>query len=84
MEDDPPKMSNRLITFTLFSAFALASNLASAVHEFGHALGCWLGGGRVAGFVLRPFDFSYVDTVMGNAPPWSHMLRSGGGIFFGI
>ncbi len=68
----------------LFSAFAVCANLATAIHEFGHALGCWLGGGQVTGFVLRPFDFSYVSTHMENLPPWSHMLKSGGGILFGI
>lgn len=73
-----------LIAFSLFSTFALGANLATVVHEFGHALGCWIGGGRVTGFVLRPFDFSYVPVDMGFSPPWGHMLMSGGGIFFGV
>ena len=73
-----------LIAITLLSTFALGANLSSAMHECGHALGCWIGGGHVTGFVLRPFDFSHVGTNMGSRPPWSNMLMSGGGILFGI
>ncbi|MCX5660159.1 MAG: M50 family metallopeptidase [Planctomycetota bacterium] len=73
-----------MVAFALLCTFALCANLETAIHEFGHALGCWIGGGRVTGFVLRPFDFSYVPTAMGTRPPWSHMLMSGGGILFGI
>lgn len=84
MNNPQMRMSSSRIAFTLFSAFALCANLSTALHESGHALGCWLGGGRVTEVVLRPFDFSHVSMDMGNVPPWSHMLTSGGGILFGI
>lgn len=83
-QEDTGRRNSGLMSLTLFSAFAIAANLATAVHEFGHALGCWRGRGRVTAVVLRPFDFSYVSTDMGTAPPWGHMLMSGGGILFGV
>src|SRR5262245_37433994 len=70
--------------FALFSAFALCANLASAIHEFGHALGAWLGGVRIAEWYLRPFDFSRVEIESQGASLRGIMLWSGGGIFFGV
>lgn len=70
--------------FALFSAFALCANVAGAIHEFGHALGAWLGGLRITEWYLRPFDFSRVSIESQDAPMWGIMMWSGGGIFFGV
>lgn len=70
--------------FALFCAFSLCANLAGAIHEFGHALGAWLGGVRIAEWYLRPFDFSRVEIESQGASLRGIMLWSGGGIFFGV
>jgi predicted Zn-dependent protease len=41
-----------MIAWTLFGSSAVGMNLSSALHEFGHALGIWLGGEQVTGFYL--------------------------------
>lgn len=47
----------------------LASWLAmQAVHEFGHVLGAWLTGGRVAKVVLHPFTISRTDLAHNPSP----------------
>src|SRR3954451_22380263 len=39
-----------------------------AVHEFGHVLGAWLTGGRVARVVLHPLTISRTDLAENPAP----------------
>ena len=43
------------------SACALSWMLMTVSHEFGHALGAWLTGGRVERIVLYPFAISRTD-----------------------
>jgi multisubunit Na+/H+ antiporter MnhG subunit len=53
-----PSRRSFLIAFTLFASYCLGANVAIALHEFGHALGCWLAGGKVLGLVLAPQGYS--------------------------
>lgn len=52
----------RLHQVVLIVSTLLASWLGmQAVHEFGHVIGAWLTGGRVAGVVLHPLTISRTD-----------------------
>jgi hypothetical protein len=72
-----------VIAFTLFAAACLAHNLSIAAHEFGHALGTWLGGGEVIEFVVNPLATSHVYA----GPEFSYehglALHTWGGVVFG-
>jgi hypothetical protein len=72
-----------VIAFTLFAAACLAHNLALAAHEFGHALGTWLGGGEVIEFVVNPLTTSHVYA--GSEFDYEHglALHTWGGVVFG-
>ena len=55
-------MTNRLHQAILISSAIVSSWLAmQAVHESGHVLAAWLGGGRVAKVVLNPLTISRTD-----------------------
>src|SRR5262245_32183074 len=56
-ERQPPRRL-ALIAFMLFASYCLGANVAIALHEFGHALGCLLAGGKVLGLVLGPQGYS--------------------------
>src|SRR5262245_1769567 len=53
-----PSRRSFLIAFTLFASYCLGANVAIALHELGHALGCWIAGGKVLGLVLAPQGYS--------------------------
>src|SRR5262245_34016558 len=76
-----------LIAFALFASYCLSANVAIALHELGHALGCWLAGGKVLGLVLGPqgYSGSYAarDIHAGFAMPHGQLLLVAGGPVFG-
>jgi hypothetical protein len=76
-----------VVAFTLFASYCLAANVAIALHEFGHALGCWLGGGRVVGLFLAPqgYSGSYAarDFSVEYATRYGRLLQVAGGPVFG-
>ncbi len=82
-----PLRSLFLIAFTLGASYCLGANLAVALHEFGHALGCWLAGGRVLGLVLAPqgYSGSYAarDFSADFATRHGYLLLVAGGPIFG-
>src|SRR5437879_2266857 len=56
------RLVRRLHQIVLILSTVLGSWLGmQAVHEFGHVLGAWLTGGRVARVVLHPFTISRTD-----------------------
>ena len=74
------------VALTLFASYTLAANLAIALHEFGHATGCWLAGGKVLGLVLAPQGYagSYAARDFSTDFSTSHgylMLVAGGPVF---
>jgi hypothetical protein len=75
--------NSAVITFTLFAAACLAHNLAIAAHEFGHALGTWLGGGEVIEFVVNPLTTSHVFAGPTFAKDYGYVLHTWGGVAFG-
>jgi hypothetical protein len=85
-ERHPPR-SRLLIAFTLFASYCLGTNVAIALHEFGHALGCWIGGGKMLGLVLHPqgFSESYAarDIPAGFAVSHGYLMTVAGGPVFG-
>jgi hypothetical protein len=72
-----------VIAFTLFAAALLAHNLSIAAHEFGHALGTWLGGGEVIEFVVNPLTTSHVFAGPAFAKEYGYALHTLGGVVFG-
>jgi hypothetical protein len=72
-----------VIALTLFAAASLAHNLSIAAHEFGHAVGTWLGGGEVIEFVVNPLATSHVYA----GPEFTHehglALHTWGGVVLG-
>jgi hypothetical protein len=85
-EQGPPR-STVLIAFTLFASYCLGANVAIALHEFGHALGCWTAGGRMLGLVLGPqgYSGSYAarDVSAGFAVSHGYLMTVAGGVVFG-
>lgn len=64
---------------TLLAGFAFGMHLAVLLHELGHALGHWVGGGHVTAFVMQsPLPAGYVR---GPAP--NPYLAVWGGVVFG-
>ena len=60
---------NRLRQVVLIGSVVLGSWLGmQAVHEFGHVLGAWLTGGRVARVVLHPLTISRTDLAHNPSP----------------
>jgi hypothetical protein len=76
-----------LIAFTLFASYCLSVNLAIALHEIGHLIGCWTGGGKALGLVLAPqgFSGSYAarDVAAGFTRDGGYLLHVAGGVVFG-
>jgi hypothetical protein len=72
-----------LMAFTLFAAACVAHNLSIAAHEFGHALGTWLGGGEVIEFVVNPLATSHVYAEPEFAYEHGLALHTWGGVAFG-
>jgi hypothetical protein len=85
-EPAPPR-SAVLIAFTLFASYCLGANAAIALHESGHALGCWLAGGKMLGLVLGPqgYSGSYAarDIPAGFTVAHGYLIHVAGGIGFG-
>jgi len=67
------------LSLFLFGSFAIGYNLATAVHELGHAIVIWATGGTVARIVLHPFSWSY--TYYSSSPGYP-ILTSWAGILF--
>ncbi|MGB8983563.1 MAG: M50 family metallopeptidase [Anaerolineales bacterium] len=67
------------LSLFLFGSFAIGYNLATAVHELGHAIVIWATGGTVARIVLHPFTWSY--TYYSPSPGYP-ILTSWAGILF--
>jgi len=64
---------------TLLAGFTIGMHVANFLHELGHALGCWLSGGRVTAIVIQsPMPAGFVD---GHAP--NPFLTVWGGVAFG-
>jgi hypothetical protein len=76
-----------LVSFTLFASYAFGTNVAIALHEFGHAMGCWLAGGKILGLYLAPqgYSASYArpDLADGYATTHGHPVLLAGGPVFG-
>jgi hypothetical protein len=78
---DPSASGNRLHQAVLILATLLGSWLGmQIVHEFGHVLGGWLTGGRVARVVLHPLTFSRTDWAINPHP----LLVAWAGPVFGV
>jgi hypothetical protein len=75
--------STSLIAFTLLAAACVAHNLSIAAHEFGHALGTWLGGGEVIEFVINPLATSHVYAGPEFTSQYGLALHTWGGVIFG-
>lgn len=67
------------LSLFLFGSFAIGYNLATALHELGHAIALRMTGGVVGGIVLHPFTWSY--TYYSSAPKFP-ILTSWAGILF--
>src|SRR5262249_42182532 len=66
-------------TLTLFAGFLIGIHIAVFLHELGHALGTWIGGGHVSAIVmLAPLPAGYVT---GSAP--NPLPSIWGGVAFG-
>src|SRR5262245_1903541 len=58
----------------LYQSILIAATLAAswlgmqAVHEFGHVIGAWLSGGKVAAVVLHPATISYTQLAENPSP----------------
>src|SRR5262245_12960697 len=82
-----PTRNGALIVFTLFASYCLGVNVAIALHEFGHALGCWIAGGKMLGLVLAPqgLSGSYAarDVRAGFALSHGYLIHIAGGLVFG-
>lgn len=76
-----------LIGFTLFASYGFAANVAIGLHELGHAVGCWLAGGRVLGLYLAPqgYTLSYAarDFSVEYATSHGHLILVAGGPLLG-
>jgi len=77
-----------LMAVTLFGSYCLATNVAIALHELGHILGCWIGGGKPLGVVLGPqgVSGSYAarDLSFGFTRDYGYLAHLLGGFAFGI
>jgi hypothetical protein len=82
-----PPRSAVLIAFTLFGSYCLGANVAIALHECGHALGCWIAGGKMIGLVLSPQGYSgsyaWRDNAAGFTVSHGYLIHIAGGIVFG-
>jgi len=67
------------LSLGLFGTFAIGYNLSNAIHELGHALAMWLGGGRVKMVLLHPFSWSY--TYYLGKPPFPATTAAAGVLF---
>src|SRR5262249_8791789 len=85
-ERRPPRRLS-LIAFTLFASYCLGANGAIVLHELGHAVGCWLAGGKMLGLVLQPQAYSGSsagrDISAGFAVAHGYLLHTAGGVTFG-
>jgi hypothetical protein len=76
-----------VIAFSLFASYCLGVNVALTLHEFGHALGCWIAGGKMLGLVLSPQGYweSYAarDISAGFAVSYGYLIHIAGGLVFG-
>jgi hypothetical protein len=76
-----------VIAFTLFASYCLGVNVALALHECGHALGCWIAGGKMLGLVLSPqgYSESYAvrDVSAGFAVSYGYLIHIAAGLVFG-
>jgi hypothetical protein len=76
-----------LVAFTLFASYCLAANVAIALHECGHALGCWIAGGKMLGLVLGPqgYSGSYADRdiAAGFQVSRGYLIHVASGVVFG-
>ncbi len=62
-------MSGRLLQINLIVSLALVSWLGmQAVHEFGHVVGAWCTGGKVARVILYPTEISRTDLARNPRP----------------
>jgi hypothetical protein len=67
------------LSLFLFGSFAIGFNLATALHELGHAIVMWASGGVVDRIVLHPFTWSY--TYYGSMPKYPILTSSAGIVF---
>jgi hypothetical protein len=73
----------RLATAMLIlGSFAFGYNVATALHELGHALAVWAVGGRVESITVHPFSWSY--TKYASCPPEHRELCAWAGGAFGL
>jgi hypothetical protein len=72
-----------LVAFTLLASYCIGANAAIALHEFGHALGCWIAGGRMLELVLGPQGFSGSYAACDVAAGRGFLIHIAGGAGFG-
>jgi hypothetical protein len=85
--DEPRPPSAALVALTLFASYCLGANAAIALHELGHAVGCWLAGGKMLGLVLGPQGLSGSYAARDLSAPFAvrhgYLMLVAGGVVFG-
>src|SRR4051794_4936963 len=85
--DRAPPRRFAVVALTLFPSYGLATNVAIAPPELGHAPGCWSAGGKVLGLSLAPQgsagSYAARDFSVEYATRHGHLLTVAGGPVLG-